>query len=114
MIYFFSDIKVKEPTPESMTKKVKEYLPPQFMSVSTASRQLLDIIRAKPEDEEIAVNGETLAVGVARVGSETQEIISCPLADMASVDLGPPLHSLVIVGNLHPLEEEYLAYLALP
>jgi diphthamide biosynthesis methyltransferase len=27
---------------------------------------------------------------------------------MKDVDLGPPLHSLVIAGHLHPLEVEYL------
>jgi diphthine methyl ester synthase len=34
---------VKEPTPESITKKVKQYLPPRFMSVAQASGQLLNI-----------------------------------------------------------------------
>lgn len=106
------DIKVKEPTPESLTRKKKEYLPPQFMSVNTAAKQLLEIIRSKPEDEDLPVSGETLCVGVARVGSDTQQILSCPLTEMLSADLGPPLHSLVIVGNLHPVEEEYLAFLS--
>jgi diphthamide biosynthesis methyltransferase len=27
---------------------------------------------------------------------------------MKDIDLGPPLHSLVITGRLHPLEVEYL------
>jgi diphthamide biosynthesis methyltransferase len=39
----FLDIQVKEPTPESITKKVKQYLPPRFMSVAQACGQLLNI-----------------------------------------------------------------------
>ncbi|GLH17086.1 Diphthine methyl ester synthase [Gryllus bimaculatus] len=32
---------------------------------------------------------------------------------MKDTDLGPPLHSLVICGKLHPLEIEYLSQFAL-
>jgi diphthine synthase len=48
-------------------------------------------------------------VGLARVGSDTQQILACTLEEMKDIDLGPPLHSLVITGLLHPLEVEYLA-----
>jgi diphthine synthase len=47
-------------------------------------------------------------VGLARVGSDTQQILACTLQEMKDADLGPPLHSLVITGHLHPLELEYL------
>lgn len=43
------DIKVKEPTAESIVKKKKEYMPSQFMSVSEAATQLLEIIEEKSE-----------------------------------------------------------------
>lgn len=36
------DIKVKEPTEESLCMKVKEYMPPRFMSTNTAVEQLLE------------------------------------------------------------------------
>lgn len=42
--HFFIDIKVKEPTLESLTKKKREYMPPKFMSVSEACSQILKII----------------------------------------------------------------------
>jgi diphthine synthase len=47
------DIKVKEPTYESLTKKKKEYMPPRFMTVSEASQQLVKILqnRAYQNDE---------------------------------------------------------------
>ena len=38
------DIKVKEPTLESIMKKKKEYMPPMFMTVNTAATQLLQIL----------------------------------------------------------------------
>lgn len=41
------DIKVKEPTLDSILKKVKTYMPPKFMSVSEAAEQLLQIIEKK-------------------------------------------------------------------
>lgn len=39
------DIKVKEPTFESIMKKKKEYMPPRFMSVAEASQQLIETLK---------------------------------------------------------------------
>jgi hypothetical protein len=48
---------------------------------------------------------ESLAIGLARVGQDSQRIIAGSLAELAAVDFGPPLHSLVLVGSsLHDLE----------
>lgn len=103
----FLDIKVKEPTLESLTKKKKEYMPPRFMSVAEASQQILEIIKKRSDSSPMT--SSSLAVGLARVGSEEQKIIACSLTKMAEVDLGPPLHSLVVTAkDLHPLEIEYL------
>lgn len=104
------DIKVKEPTLESLTKKKKEYMPPKFMSVSEASQQLISIINKHTEKEEsLVITEDSLCVGLARIGSETQQIVACSLREMAKFDLGGPLHSLIVVGpNLHPLESEFL------
>ncbi|XP_043271919.1 diphthine methyl ester synthase [Venturia canescens] len=104
------DIKVKEPTLESLCKKKKEYMPPKFMSVSEAADQLTHIIDKKIErKEKVAFDEKSLVVGLARVGSENQRIVACSLKEMRNVDLGPPLHCLVIPAEtLHPLEYEYL------
>lgn len=51
-IFLCVDIKVKEPTLESLTKKKKEYMPPKFMSVSEASKQILDVVARKSEAGE--------------------------------------------------------------
>lgn len=107
------DIKVKEPTLESLMKKKREYMPPRFMSVAEAADQLLQIIEKKRNEGEaedsLAYNESTLCVGLARVGHDTQEIVACNLREMRDTDLGPPLHSFIIPApNLHPLESEYL------
>ncbi|XP_020289062.1 diphthine methyl ester synthase [Pseudomyrmex gracilis] len=110
------DIKVKEPILESIMKKKKEYMPPRFMSVNEAANQLIEILNNKIEEDRksLAFTHESLAVGLARVGSEDQKIIACSLQDMTRVDLGPPLHCLVIPSvKLHPLEIDYLIQYAL-
>lgn len=94
-------------------RKKKEYQPPRFMSVAEAAQQLLQIIQKRRESgvagKDLAFDEETLFVGVARVGHETQTIKACSLLEMSKIDLGSPLHSLVLPAKkLHPLEAEYL------
>ncbi|CAB0015590.1 unnamed protein product [Nesidiocoris tenuis] len=57
----------------------------------------------------LAIDDNTEAVGVARVGCDAQRIVRLTLKEMAAFDLGPPLHSLVIVGQLDHMEDEYLS-----
>ncbi|KAJ8898256.1 hypothetical protein PR048_003616 [Dryococelus australis] len=103
------DIQVKEPTPESLTKKIKEYQPPRFMTVGEAADQLLQIINRRGAGEmHQAYTKDTLCLGVARVGSATQKIVACPLQVMRNIDLGSPLHSLVIPGMMQILEFAYI------
>ena len=47
-------------------------------------------------------------VGVARVGTSTQCIAADRLSSISDWDLGDPLHSMVIIGTVHPLEEKML------
>ncbi|CAG5106238.1 Similar to DPH5: Diphthine methyl ester synthase (Homo sapiens) [Cotesia congregata] len=109
------DIKVKEPTLESLTKKKREYMPSRFMSVAEAAKQLISIIgKRQNSNQELVLTEDSLAVGLARVGSDDQQIIVCTLKEMSSVDLGPPLHSLVILAKQpHPLEIDCLELFAL-
>ncbi|XP_075221755.1 diphthine methyl ester synthase isoform X2 [Lycorma delicatula] len=57
----------------------------------------------------LGLSGDSKCAGVCRVGSSTQQIVAASLQKLSTLDLGPPLHSLVVVGHLHPLEEEYIA-----
>lgn len=103
------DIKVKEPTIESLTKKKKEYMPPKFMTVSEASQQLMEIIKKQPNVELNGFDENSLCIGLARVGTNFQKIVACSLQKMADFDLGGPLHSLIVCSpTLHALEEEYI------
>lgn len=58
--------------------------------------------------QEGAYSPETMAVGLARVGCEDQQIVAAPLAELQDVDFGPPLHSLIIAGQTHVIEDEIL------
>lgn len=82
------------------------YEAPRFMTVSVALFQLLEIMRTKNCDD--LVNENSLCVGLARIGSETQLIKSGSILEISQVDFGEPLHSLIIPGKLHPLEKEML------
>ena len=70
-----------------------------------ALEQLLEIVNGK---EAAAYDEDTLCVGIARVGSPDQQISFGSMKHLKNVDFGSPLHSLVIVGDLHPLEREFL------
>jgi diphthine synthase len=57
----------------------------------------------------LVINDNTLCVGAARIGWSDEKFVTTTLRRMSDeVDLGRPLHSLVIVGQLHPLEIDYL------
>lgn len=56
------DIKVKEPTEESLTKKVRQYMDPRFMSVAEAAKQIIHVIENNSE------SGKTLYIRLALSG----------------------------------------------
>eukprot|EP01102_Stenamoeba_stenopodia_P005787 TRINITY_DN16511_c0_g1_i1.p1 TRINITY_DN16511_c0_g1~~TRINITY_DN16511_c0_g1_i1.p1 ORF type:complete len:300 (-),score=90.62 TRINITY_DN16511_c0_g1_i1:18-851(-) len=97
------DIKVKEPTLESLARGKKVYEPPRFMTVNQAIEQLLEIEEKRKEG---AYSADTLCIGVARVGQDTQKIVSGTMKELLEIDFGAPLHSFVICGDLHCVEEE--------
>ena len=53
-------------------------------------------------------------MGVARLGADDQTIRAGTLRQLASCDLGGPLHSPVVTGRLHPLEVDLLRLNAEP
>ncbi|XP_051021426.1 diphthine methyl ester synthase isoform X1 [Acomys russatus] len=110
------DIKVKEQSEENLIRGKKIYEPPRYMTVNQAAQQLLEIIQnQRARGSKSAVTEDTLCVGLARVGAEDQKIAAGTLQQMCTVDLGKPLHSLVITGNnLHPLEMEMLSLFSIP
>lgn len=105
------DIKVKEPTLESLARGRKVYQPPRFMTVSQAAKQLLDI------DHELGIgelNEDSMAVGLARLGQQNQLIIFDTLRRLMDTDFGSPLHSLIIPAReLHFHENQVLDHFRL-
>ncbi|KAG7265180.1 hypothetical protein CRUP_030294 [Coryphaenoides rupestris] len=109
------DIKVKEQSIENLMRGKKVYEPPRFMSVSQAAQQLLEILQKRREQgEELGLSEDTVCVGLARVGAEDQVVRTDTLRQLGSCDLGPPLHSLIVTGRLHPLEVDMLRLSAAP
>ncbi|KAF1984326.1 diphthine synthase [Aulographum hederae CBS 113979] len=107
------DIKVKEPSLEAMARGKIVYEPPRFMTVAECARQMVEVEEEKKE----GVCGEKkLAVGAARVGSAEQKFVVGTLEQLceAEEEMGPPLHSLVLLGwRTHDLERDYLREWAL-
>jgi len=100
------DIKVKEANLEAMARGKIVYEPPRYMSAATCASQMLEVEEMKGEG---AYAKDSLAVAVGRVGSEEQRIVAGTIEQIAQADLGPPLHSLVLVGTrVHELEGDYV------
>ncbi|KNB04097.1 diphthine synthase [Fusarium oxysporum f. sp. lycopersici 4287] len=58
---------------------------------------------------------DSLAIGAARVGGKTEKFVAGTLEELCSTDeeLGPPLHSLVLLGRrTHELELDYVRQFA--
>ena len=105
------DIKVKEQSLENMARGRKIYEPPRFMTVAQCAGQMLE---TEEERREGVYGTDSLAVGVARVGADDQAIAAGTLEQLSSVDLGPPLHSLVLLGSrTHDLERDYIRAFAI-
>lgn len=124
------DIKVKEQSAADMARGVQVYQPSRFMSVNQAVQQLLDT-HSKLSTEYDAQNNathckhftdtdskqqsevtaftpaytpDTCAIGVARIGSSTEQIVSGTLSELPTIDFGAPLHSLILCGTMHDVE----------
>jgi diphthine synthase len=66
---------------------------------------------------EAAKDGGELKAGVGAITGPRppgERIVAGPLGRLRDVDFGPPLHSLVIVGEMHEMEEEMLKQFMLP
>lgn len=105
------DIKVKEQSYEDMARGRKVYQPPRYMTVAQCASQMLEI---EDERKEQVYAPDSLAVGAARVGSKEQRLACGTLQELSQADLGPPLHSLVLLGKrAHDLERDYIQAFAI-
>ncbi|PLW53920.1 hypothetical protein PCANC_03741 [Puccinia coronata f. sp. avenae] len=133
------DIKVKEQSDENLARGRKIYEKPRYMTITTAIEQIMSVIeelaqedenkggQEEGEEEEQAAEGytnrltnpaEILCIAACRVTSTSEKFLVGSMAELAALDaerFGPPLHSLIILGehpsrqNLNPVEIEFLA-----
>jgi diphthine synthase len=78
-------------------------MPPRYMTVNEALDVLL---RIEEKRQENLITQETLVIGVARLGHEDYAVHAGTVAQLQKKDFGGPLHSLIVPGKLHHIEEE--------
>lgn len=81
----------------------------RYMTAPMAMRWLMD---AEERLGKGLINERSLFCAAARVGSERQALFAGYPDEVAQVDLGPPLHCLVMPGRLHFMEAQALVALA--
>jgi diphthine synthase len=81
----------------------------RFMTANEGLNLLRDMERRTRKG---AVSDDTLVCAVARAGSPDCIVRAGKVKELVSVDFGPPLHTLVVPGKLHFMEEEALELLA--
>jgi len=99
------DIKVKEISEENLLLGREIYDPPRYMTIQEALTQLLAIEEAEKLD---VLNDDRLVIGLSHVGHETQIVRAGTISDVMATDFGEPLHSLVIAGTTHFMENDFL------
>ena len=81
----------------------------RFLSIKEALALLLEIEQKR---KKRVVTPNTLAVGVARVGSDRPALKADSVKKLLKFDFGEPPHSLIFLGQLHFMEAEALAAFA--
>lgn len=77
----------------------------KFMTIKEAIEYLL---RIEAKKKQKVFTKQTMCIGIARLGSEKPRIISGKAEELLKAEFGEPLHSLIIPGELHFVEEEAL------
>lgn len=82
----------------------------RYMTVNEGLEYLMNIKSDLEDDGTIDEN--TLAVGIARVGSKDNIVKADSIGKLIDFDFGGPLHCIVIPSKLHIVEAEYLVEVA--
>ena len=82
----------------------------RYMSVNEGLEYLMNI--KNDLDHEGLITEDTLAIGIARVGSKDVVVKAGSIADLIDFDFGEPLHCIIIPSKLHIVEAEYLVEVA--
>ncbi|TLZ58287.1 MAG: diphthine synthase [Methanobacteriota archaeon] len=81
----------------------------EFLTAPEAIRYLLELAKEKKSK---AFTRDTLVCVLGQAGSDTPSILAGRAGDLAARDLGRPLHTIVIPGELHFMEKEALIKIA--
>ena len=99
------DIKTAEPSIENIKKGIMKPEPPRFMNVNKG----IEILEKLEEiNKEKIITPQTKIVGVARIGTQKEKIVFKTIQEIKKEDFGEPLHSIIIPGKLHDIEQEIL------
>ena len=82
----------------------------RYMTVNQGLEYLMNIHDSL--EREGLVDENTLAMGIARVGSKDVCVKAGKISELIDYDFGGPLHCIVIPSKLHIVEAEYLVEIA--
>ena len=74
----------------------------------TANQAISQLLKIEEQKNQGVITPETLLVVCARMGTKEQKIVAGNASDLEKQDFGPPLHLLVVPGELHFTEKEFL------
>ncbi len=77
----------------------------RLMTVNEALTILMDVVAKRKEG---VLNSDTVVIGLGCVGSQNPVIIAGGAGELIDEDFGSPPHVLIVSGQLHFMEEEYL------
>lgn len=80
----------------------------RYMTIQQAVESLLQV-EAKRDEKVVEPN--TIIIGLARVGGADERVVAARADAWKGIDLGPPLHCLIVPGTLHFQEEAALSRL---
>ena len=82
----------------------------RYMTVNQGLEYLMNI--KNDLDRDGLIGEDTLAMGIARVGSSDVIVKAGKISDLIDYDFGGPLHCIIIPSKLHIVEAEYLVEIA--
>lgn len=82
----------------------------RYMTINQGLKYLMNINDSL--EGKGLINYESLAIGIARVGSSDVVVKAGLISDLIKYDFGGPLHCIVIPADLHIVEAEYLVEVA--
>lgn len=82
----------------------------RYMSINEGLKYLMNIKDSL--DYQGSINEDSLAIGIARVGSKDVVVKAGSISQLITFDFGGPLHCIILPSKLHIVEAEYLVEVA--